>query len=308
MAKKDSTKPSEIRILIRPGQYVLREAITIDEDRDSVAVTVETMEYYPGTSHEISDIEDRSSPVKPLEQSKRKRKSTIRNIFQCRTVDVEEGNDNDDGDDDDERHMMDDNHVFQHEEDAAVTTTLLVENSTSRSNNESNGSCRNRNDIVTKQATLVLRSRRHNEPLVRIRQGSCTIRNIELKHISHGTDIWNGNAGIQIQPPIGPDDVPLPDVVQPLAILDRVDVTSSSGRGIVNIDGGHVKIINSHIHDCAATGIYIGGPGSRATIEQSDVLHNGKGNTHYRRGIASGHSGKWQKSERGTCTLFTSRI
>ncbi|MGK3734254.1 MAG: hypothetical protein ACI8RD_003532 [Bacillariaceae sp.] len=294
MAREDSTKPSEVRILIRPGRYVLREAITIDEDRDSVAVTIETMEYYPGTFRESGDIEDRCSPVKPPEQPKRKRKSSIRNIFQCRTVDVEEGDD--DGDDDNERHhMMDENHVFQHEEDVAVPTNLLVENPTYMrgNNNGSNGSYRNMHGIVTKQATLVLRSRRHNEPLIRIRQGSCTIRNIELKHVSHGTDIWNGNAGIQIQPPIGPDDEPLDVLNVPLAILDRVDVTSSSGRGIVNIDGGHVKIINSHIHDCAATGIYIGGPGSRATIVQSDVLYNGTGNILYMRGIGRGHSGKW---------------
>ena len=74
--------------------------------------------------------------------------------------------------------------------------------------------------------------------------------------------------------------------------LDRVDVTSCSGRGIVNIDGGNLKISNSYIHDCAATGIYVGGLGSIATIEQSDVLYNGKGNTRNRRGIAPGHSGK----------------
>jgi hypothetical protein len=70
-----------------------------------------------------------------------------------------------------------------------------------------------------------------------------------------------------------------------------VDITSASGRGIVNIDGGHVTITRCYIHDCAATGIYVGGPGSKATIEKSDVLRNGNGNTQHRRGIARGHSG-----------------
>merc|ERR1712232_1173619 len=45
-----------------------------------------------------------------------------------------------------------------------------------------------------------------------------------------------------------------------------------------------------YIHDCAATGIYVGGPGSRALIEETDVVRNGNGNGQ-RRGIARGHSG-----------------
>jgi len=76
-----------------------------------------------------------------------------------------------------------------------------------------------------------------------------------------------------------------------MAILDHVKLSSSSGRGIVNIDGGHVSIRSCYVHDCAATGIYVGGPGSRAAIEQTDVLRNGNGNTHHRRGIQRGHSG-----------------
>jgi Right handed beta helix region len=77
----------------------------------------------------------------------------------------------------------------------------------------------------------------------------------------------------------------------PTAILDHVEITSASGRGIVNIDGGQVTITNCYVHDCAATGIYVGGPGSRATIERTDVVRNGNGNTQHRRGIARGHSG-----------------
>jgi hypothetical protein len=73
--------------------------------------------------------------------------------------------------------------------------------------------------------------------------------------------------------------------------MEHVEVTSASGRGIVNIDGGQLSIRNCYIHDCAATGIYVGGPGSRAEIEQTDVIRNGHGNTTNRRGIARGHSG-----------------
>ena len=105
------------------------------------------------------------------------------------------------------------------------------------------------------------------------------------------SDIWNGNSAIQIQPLLRLHDDSF-NIPAPMVTLDSVDVTSYSGRGVVNIDGGHVKISNSYIHDCAATGIYVGGSGSRATIEQSDVIYNGKGNTRNRRGIAAGHSGK----------------
>lgn len=77
----------------------------------------------------------------------------------------------------------------------------------------------------------------------------------------------------------------------PTAILENVEIISASGRGIVNIDGGHVTITNCYVHDCAATGIYVGGPGSRASIVRTDVVRNGNGNMQHRRGIARGHSG-----------------
>lgn len=104
-------------------------------------------------------------------------------------------------------------------------------------------------------------------------------------------DIWNGNAAVQIQPPVGLDDQPMMILPAPTVVLDHVEITSSSGRGIVNIDGGHITIRNCYVHDCAATGIYVGGPGSRAAIQRTDVIRNGNGNTQHRRGIASGHSG-----------------
>ena len=39
---------------------------------------------------------------------------------------------------------------------------------------------------AAKRATLILRTRRHNEPLIRVRQGNCELRNLELRHVSHG--------------------------------------------------------------------------------------------------------------------------
>jgi hypothetical protein len=149
------------------------------------------------------------------------------------------------------------------------------------------------------RACIISRTRRPNEPLIRVRQGTIKLTNINILHNANGVDIWNGNAAIQIQPPIGPDDYPL--VSAPRAILDGVNVCSKSGRGIVTIDGGATEIYSSYVHDCAATGIYVGGPGSSASIVMSDVLRNGMGNRSVRRGIQLGHSGIYL--EQGSATV-----
>jgi hypothetical protein len=92
----------------------------------------------------------------------------------------------------------------------------------------------------------------------------------------------------------------------PTTILENVEVSSASGRGIVNIDGGQVTIRNCYVHDCAATGIYVGGPGSQALIERTDVVRNGNGNTTHRRGIARGHSGVYL--EQGHASIMDCNI
>lgn len=127
-------------------------------------------------------------------------------------------------------------------------------------------------------------------PLTSARSRVALCSNLKLHGVSL-TDIWNGNSAVQIQPPNGPDDQPMMAVPAPIVIMENVEITSASGRGIVNIDGGHVTIRNCYVHDCAATGIYVGGPGSRAQMERTDVVRNGNGNTTHRRGIARGHSG-----------------
>lgn len=305
-AKEDSSKPREIRVLLRPGRYVLRKAITVDESSDSddrngdnnhsfaVAVAVETMVYVPEDCIYGDTGYHSLQPHSPPDQSKRKLKDSIKNIFRCRTVDVES---------EDEEDFVDHESLIEnYVESPSVPLEDSIGNSNSVAREDrlfestsgihgTNRARANSNDSHgVKRATLVLTTRRHNEPLLRIRQGSFTIRNIDLKHGSLGNDIWNGNSAIQIQPTLGIDNNPF-RTPAPTVTLDGVGVTSSSGRGVVNIDGGHLKISNSYIHDCAATGIYVGGSGSRATIEQSDVIHNGKGNTRNRRGIAAGHSG-----------------
>ena len=143
-------------------------------------------------------------------------------------------------------------------------------------------------------AFLILESRRLNEPVVRIRQGNVHLRGLKLLHYCAGGDIWNGNAAVQVQSPFGPDDRPrliVPPSVVPTANVSHCDIMSMSGRGFVIIDGGISHIDSCSIHNSAATGIYVGGSGSMATITRTDVLENGNGNERNRRGVARGHSG-----------------
>lgn len=159
-------------------------------------------------------------------------------------------------------------------------------------------------------ALLCLESGRDNEPVIRVRQGTVNVRGLKLVHYCEGTDIWNGNAAVQVQRAFGRNGRPLrvehPSVT-PTANLSDCDIMSLSGRGLVVIDGAVSSVRNCNVHTCAATGIYVGGSGSVATISQTDVIDNGTGNTRLvhsierRRGVARGHSGVYV--ENGLATL-----
>ena len=147
-------------------------------------------------------------------------------------------------------------------------------------------------------ALLCLESRRENEPIIRIRQGTVNIRGLKFIHYCEGTDIWNGNAAVQVQRAFGDNGRPLrvePPSVLPTANVSDCDIMSLSGRGIVVIDGGISHIHNTNVHTSAATGVYVGGAGSMATMTQTDIVDNGTGNTRNSasrgRGVARGHSG-----------------
>jgi hypothetical protein len=245
-----------IKILLRPGDYYMREAIVIQAVGGNTCVTIESMDMpkidsiqkhhqddpmdiTPTLSSSSSSLS--SSPAKRIMQKAK----TIRNVLTCRSVSV----------------VQNEEMVVEILPPAAVC------------------------------ASIISRTRRINEPLFRIRQGTLKLVNLNIMHNANGVDIWNGNAAIQVQPPLGPDDHPLVASPRPCAILDKVNVCSRSGRGIVTIDGGSTHITSSYVHDCAATGIYVGGAGSRATVERTDVLRNGNGNRAVRRGIQRGHSG-----------------
>lgn len=130
--------------------------------------------------------------------------------------------------------------------------------------------------------------------MIRVRQGTVNIRGLKFLHYCEGTDIWNGNAAIQVQRAFGRNGRPLhveAPSVPPTANVSDCDIMSLSGRGLVVIDGAISHIVNCNVHNSAATGVYVGGAGSMATMTQTDVIENGSGNTRNQRGVARGHSG-----------------
>ena len=141
-----------IRILLRPGKYLLREALTVQSPSEDIKLALETMDL--PACYENPDFSDDSEVEMGNNEStgrngnrKRSSSATLRTLL-CRTVEV----DDDDADDN--------NSVAE-----SVNSTALP---------------------IAKRAVLSLKTRRSNEPLIRIRQGQCSIKNIELRHYSHG--------------------------------------------------------------------------------------------------------------------------
>mmetsp|Transcript_36256 Transcript_36256/g.84820 ORF Transcript_36256/g.84820 Transcript_36256/m.84820 type:complete len:512 (-) Transcript_36256:723-2258(-) len=115
------------------------------------------------------------------------------------------------------------------------------------------------------RAVLSLRTGRQNEPTFRVQRGHLELRDLDIVHSCAGNDIWNGNSAVQIQPPMGQNGEVIlrPGSYMPSAIVHNCGIRSISGRGIVVIDGGVSRVSDCFIHHCAATGIYVGGSGSR---------------------------------------------
>mmetsp|Transcript_8957 Transcript_8957/g.19321 ORF Transcript_8957/g.19321 Transcript_8957/m.19321 type:complete len:827 (+) Transcript_8957:194-2674(+) len=145
-----------------------------------------------------------------------------------------------------------------------------------------------------KMALLQSSTRRRNEPMFRVMRGQLILRQVAVEHSCLGVDIWNGNAAVHIQPTYLHTALPLPMVSlipSATAVIEDSSITSISGRGIVTVDGGQLFSKKSYIHNCAATGVYIGGRGSSAILKHCDVWQNGVGNPQMAGGISRGHSG-----------------
>lgn len=137
---------------------------------------------------------------------------------------------------------------------------------------------------------LVSGMQRRNEPLIRIVRGELAVKNVALDHHCYGTDIWNGNTAVHLRASGDVDgNNGSAAVPRATAKFEHCEITSRSGRGIVAVEGSLLQLVDCYVHDCAATGVYIGGVATRASLTNCDVLENGTGNQ--MGGVARGHSG-----------------
>lgn len=277
-----------LRILLRPGSFYMNEAIRVQSLH---SITLETMHLpencFQLPSHRQTTLQNTNGSHKELPEAPAQNRSarSLRDLLLCRTNSSVEV-------------------AAQHHQQEQLEPTDFSDYDNAW---ETDSLADYHYRTPCTRATLVLRSRKANEPAFYVRQGTLCIKDINIHHHSEGLDIWNGNAAIQIQPDVQEGDPPLPQHLLPHAVLDSVHITSYSGRGIVSIDGGSVHMRGCAVEDCAATGIYIGGgPGTQAHVERSDVVNNGVGNPHRRTGIARGHSGVYL--EQGTARITDCNI
>mmetsp|Transcript_23490 Transcript_23490/g.52047 ORF Transcript_23490/g.52047 Transcript_23490/m.52047 type:complete len:811 (-) Transcript_23490:168-2600(-) len=317
-----------LRVLLKPKRYVLKEALVVHA-LGSAEVTIETVDgpaeranggFGPlfnnnrgdgnndegrgvgGASALTRSSSERATSSTPTSTSTKRR---LRELLSCRSATGAVGTGQGD----------EDGSVDEDDEDISDTLDLLSSPSYARNRAESLPNLPQDPDLyrdgcypkyAKRRAVLVLKSKKQNEPMVRVRQGTLRLKDVDFVHNTTGNDIWNGNSAVQVQPPLDEDghfavETAAPNVTA-TAIVDSCNISSISGRGIVSIDGGLATVKDCHVHDCAATGIYVGGAGSAATIQGTDVLHNGYGNKRNpRRGVARGHSGVYL--EQGTATL-----
>lgn len=92
-----------------------------------------------------------------------------------------------------------------------------------------------------------------------------SLSHVQLLHSTEGSDIWGGNCAIMVE-----------------GRKSRLNITScciqsESGRGVVAVDGSFLQVENTVIHDCAATGLYLGDHDSIANVKGCNLIRNGGG-------------------------------
>ena len=144
-----------------------------------------------------------------------------------------------------------------------------------------------------------------NESIIEVGEPGAfvSLHKLTLLHYSEGTDLWNGNCAVYCHG----------DMTH--TYLEGCSIQSDSGRGVVISDGGGVNIARSCIHDCAATGLYLGDEGSCLDMTTSNILRNGygrrspvpdDGNRPRPPTIDAGHSGLYV--EASDCTIRNSLV
>jgi hypothetical protein len=91
------------------------------------------------------------------------------------------------------------------------------------------------------------------------------MQDLKVLHFSRGADIWSGNCAIYCN---GPDTT---------THIERCSIQSDSGRGICVGAGASLRMNESTVHDCAATGVYVCDADSVCEISNCNILRNGFG-------------------------------
>lgn len=290
---------STARILLHPGPYFLRKPIVFNCIGDA-EVTIESIRVLKDPRHALTwcqnyhaepSIVDDNSTRKFLtgvsssdtldgsEETRRPSSATLRQIFGCRSTSAALSTPR--------------RGAAEEEEDAGDVMSPDDRANFHKSSFEG----------ANPTAVVVLESSKQNQTVFRVRQGVAHIKGLKLLHYCEGVDIWNGNAAIQVQSPFGSNGRQIriqPPSVVPTAYVSDCDIVSLSGRGIVNIDGGISYIDKCFIHNSAATGLYLGGRGSKVVMTETDVVENGNGNERNNRGVSRGHSGVYIEQGRAT--------
>lgn len=144
-----------------------------------------------------------------------------------------------------------------------------------------------------------------NEPCIAvveddIRNVSVAARlsNVQLLHSTEGSDIWGGNCAVLVE-----------------GRKSRLSITScciqsESGRGLVAVNGSFLEVKSTVIHDCAATGLYLGDNDSTANVSGCNLIRNGGGSRRPLRSdaddsdeddadrVPAGHSGMYVEAGR----------
>lgn len=105
-----------------------------------------------------------------------------------------------------------------------------------------------------------------NEPCISISGPTTSVHMIDIQilHSSLGSNIWGGNCSVHVDR-------------NSILILEGCAMQSDSGRGVVVTGGSQLFLKRSIIHDCAATGLYVGDSGTVATVMESNIIRNGGG-------------------------------
>ncbi len=293
----DEGKRISIRLLLHPAEYVLNDSLVI-RTLGSTQISVETLEEFPcqkkGNLHredsvstvliDGTDIVNSNASISDFGSVSRSslRGNNRRKAFTLQKL---------------QNHFESAKRILKKSSCLPAIPTASADSTDSHTaaiefQGEHTMLCPIDEGQKLRRAKLILKSPKQNKPLFLVQEGLLHLKNIDLCHYSSGADIWRGNAALQLQPYVEPHlAATVVAIRQPTVVLTNVDIVSHSGRGIVAIDGGKVTAKKCRIHHCAATGIFVSGFASEATVEECDIVSNGFGNRLSTRGVPPGHSG-----------------